>query len=145
MAFLRFILRRLRQHWQILLTLSLGVILTTALLASGPLLVDAVVEMGLRLTFQSSGVADGNLRLTTASQVDQVGFEALDADMRSTLRAEIGDYLARVTWSAESAWMFPWIDGQLATDQRLNLRAYEGIEAAIEYIAGGWPAERSIS
>jgi len=143
MAFLPFILRRARQHWQLLLTLSLGVILATALLSSGPLLVDTVVEMGLYLTLSSSGVADGNLRLAAQAQVDQAGFQPLDGEIQALLRAELGEHLARVVRTAESEWMLPWADGQLATDQRVNLRFYEGIQDHVEYVAGGWPEEPS--
>ena len=99
MAFLPFVLQRARTHWQILITLSLGVILTTALLASGPLLVDTVIEMGLYRTFQSSDVARANLRLTTHTQVDQVDFQALDSEIQALLRTALGkhvDHIARV-------------------------------------------------
>jgi ABC-type antimicrobial peptide transport system permease subunit len=143
MALLRFILRRARQHWPILLTLSLGVVLATALLASGPLLVDAVVEMGLRLTLQSASVADGNLRLTTSASPDQPAFQALDGDVRTLVQARSGTHLKSVVASGTSMWMFPWEDGQLANDQRVNLRFYEGLEDHVEYIAGEWPAEPS--
>ena len=143
MTFLPFILRRARRHWQILLTLSLGVVLTTALLASGPLLVDTVIEMGLYLTLQSSSVADGNLRFATSSQVDQVGFQTLDSEIQALLRGALGEHLNRVARTTESRWMFPWVGGQLATDQRVNLRSYEGIQDHVEYVAGGWPGEAS--
>jgi ABC-type lipoprotein release transport system permease subunit len=143
MTFLPFILRRARRHWQILFTLSLGVVLTTALLASGPLLVDTVVEIGLHRTFQSSGVVDGNLRLTTSTQADQVAFQALDSEIQALLRGALGEHLGRVAWSVESKWMFPWVGGQLATDQRVNLRFYDGIQDRIEYVAGKWPEEAS--
>jgi len=151
MTFLPFILRRARQHWQILLTLSLGMVLTTALLASGPLLVETVTEMGLYLTLQSSGVADGNLRLATQAQVDQVGFQVLDSEIQTLLRAALGEHLGRVARSAESEWMFPWArpesaewaSGQLATDQRVNLCFYQGIQDHVEYVAGEWPEEPS--
>ena len=143
MSFLPFILRRARQHWQLLLTLSLGVILATALLSSGPLLVDTVVEMGLYLTLQSSGAEAGNLRLATQAQVDQAGFQSLDDEIRSLLQVALGKHLDRVVRTAESEWMFPWADGQLATEQRVNLRFYEGIQDHIEYVAGGWPDEPS--
>lgn len=138
-----FILRRARRHWQILLTLSLGVVMTTALLASGPLLVDTVIEMGLYLTLQSSSVADGSLRLTTSTQVDQVGFQALDSEIPALLQGALGEHLGRVVRTAESEWMFPWVGGQLATDQRVNLRFYEGIQDRVEYVAGEWPGEAS--
>jgi ABC-type lipoprotein release transport system permease subunit len=143
MAFLRFIWRRARQHWPILLNLSLGVILATALLASGPLLVDAVVEMGLQLTLQSASVTDGNLRVATSLPVDWVGFRALDGEIQPLLQTALGNHLDRVARSAASAWMFPWADGQLVTDQRVNLRFYEGIQDHLEYVAGDWPGESS--
>jgi hypothetical protein len=141
MTSLPFILRRARRHWQILLTLSLGVILATALLASGPLLVDTVIEMGLHLTFQSSSVTETNLRLTTAARVDRAGLQALDGEIQALLQSVLGEHLDGVVRSAESAWMHPWLGGEPSTDQRVNLRAYQGLEDHVEYIAGGWPAE----
>ena len=100
MASLLFILKRARRHWQLVLTLSLGVVLTTALLASGPLLVDTVVEMGLYLTFQSSGVADGNLRCTASAHSDQARFQALDGEIQDLLRAALDEHLDHVIWTA---------------------------------------------
>lgn len=143
MAFLLFILRRARRHWQLLLTLSLGVILTTALLASAPLLVDTVVEMGLQLTLQSSGAAEGNLRLVTLTSTDQARSQVIDSEVEALLPSALGKHLDYTTQSAESKWMFPWIEGQLATDQRLNLRFYEGVQDRVEFVAGEWPAEAS--
>jgi ABC-type antimicrobial peptide transport system permease subunit len=149
MAFLLFILRRARQHWPILLTLSLGVVLATAVLASGPLLVDAVVEMGLYLTLQSAGVTERNLRIASSGegrqagqvQPDRTDYQTLDGEIKALLQATLGDHLDRVAYSGESPWLFPWVDGQLATDQRVNLRFYEGIQDHIEYVAGRWPGE----
>jgi hypothetical protein len=143
MTFLLFILRRARRHWPIMFTLSLGVVLTTALLASGPLLVDAVVEMGLRLTFSSSSVADGNLRLTTSSQSNRASSQALDGEIRTLLQATMGKHLDRVVRSTESIKLFPWVDGQAATEQRVNLRFYEGLQDHVEYVGGEWPGETS--
>ncbi|GAG16154.1 unnamed protein product, partial [marine sediment metagenome] len=127
MAFLSFVLRRARRRWQILLTLGLGAVLTTALLASGPLLGDTVTEMGLDLTFQSSGVADGNLRLAASARVGQVGLQALDSEIQAMLRTALGGHLDRVARSIESRWMFPWVGGQLEPDQPVNLCSYQGI------------------
>jgi hypothetical protein len=147
-ASLLFVLRRARRHWQLLLTLSLGAILATALLASGPLLAETVVEMGLHLTFQSSGVPEANLRLATTAAVGEVDSRALDAEVRDLLRATLGKHLDRTIWSAQSPWAYscmpgayPWDQGEPATDQRVNLRAYEDIGDHLEYVAGGWPAE----
>jgi hypothetical protein len=140
-ASLLFVLRRARRHWQLLLTLSLGVILATALMASGPLLAETVVEMGLHLTFQSSGVTDSNLRLNTTVAVDQVDAQVLDGEVRELLGTALGKHLDRTIRLAESPWMFPWLDGELASDQRVSLRAYEGIVDHLEYVAGAWPVQ----
>ncbi|MGD8398743.1 MAG: hypothetical protein PVG11_07790, partial [Anaerolineae bacterium] len=164
---LRFLVRRARRHWHILLTLSLGVILATALLASGPLLVDTVVELGLRLTFQSAAVTDANLRLVPAARLDEAGhqsaapgglqsaapgglqsaapggLQALDGQVRDLLDATLGRHLERVTWSAQSEWATLWVDGEPAVDQRISLRAYQGIADHLEYIAGAWPGQAS--
>ncbi|MFL7808200.1 MAG: hypothetical protein AB8I80_06200, partial [Anaerolineae bacterium] len=109
---LRFLARRARRHWQILLTLSLGVILATALLASGPLLVDTVVGMGLRLTFQSASVTDTNLRLSTTAGPGELDFQAIDGETRDLVRAAVGEHLDSIIWSAQSGWAFPWVTGE---------------------------------
>jgi len=44
--FFPYIIKRAARHWQLLLTLSLGVILATGLLASGTLIVDTVIQLG---------------------------------------------------------------------------------------------------
>ncbi|MGD8245496.1 MAG: hypothetical protein PVI63_09920, partial [Anaerolineae bacterium] len=144
MAFLPFILKRARRHWQLLLTLSLGVMMATALLASGPLLVDAVVELGLTLTLRSSSVGDANLRLTTSREVDRLNvkaFKAFDSEIKALLSSSLGRHLELVTLSAESQWMFPWVGGRLAEDQRVKLCFYEGTQDHVEYVAGAWPGE----
>ena len=87
----------------------LGVILVTALMSSGPLLAQTVVEMGLHLTFQSSSVTETNLRLATAARVDWVGLQALDGEIRTLLQSALGEHLDGVVWSAQSPWMFPWL------------------------------------
>jgi hypothetical protein len=143
MSFFPFILRRARRHWQTLLTLSLGVILATALLASAPQLVDTVVELGLRSALESSDVTEGNLRLTARAPVDQAGFDALDGEINGMLLGRLGDHLGQVTRAVGSNWAFPWASGQMVSDQRVNLCFYEGIQERIEYLAGEWPAEVS--
>lgn len=141
MSFLPFILRRARRHWQILLTVSLGVLLTTALLAGGPLLVDAVVEMGLYRTLESSGAAESNLRLVTTARLDQTGFQSLDREIQRLLGTSVGEHLDRVVSSAQSPWIFIWSGGRL--DERVNFRSYDGVQDRVEYVAGQWPSRAS--
>ncbi|MBI5035405.1 MAG: ABC transporter permease [Chloroflexi bacterium] len=136
MDFLPFILRRATRHWQILLTLSLGVVLTTALLASGPLLVDAVIEMGLYRTLQSSGAVESNLRLTTNARVDQAGFQNLNRDIQTLMRNAVGEHLDRIAWLAESPSMLIWTGSRVT--ERIVFRSYDGFQDRVEYVAGEW-------
>jgi ABC-type lipoprotein release transport system permease subunit len=140
MTFLPFILRRATRHWQILLTLSLGVILATALLVSGPLLVDEVIELGLQRTLQSAAPLDGHLRLTAQTTMDQAGYAALDAQINGVFQERLGAHLGQVVRATCSNWTFPWVAGQLVADQRVNLCAYQDIVNHAEVIAGAWPA-----
>jgi hypothetical protein len=143
MSFFPFILSRARRHWGTLLALSLGVVLATALLSSAPLLVDAVIDLGLKQTLSGAAVAEGNLRLTAHAEVDQAGFQALDGDITGLLRSTLGDHLGPVTPSAGSGWTFPWLSGQQLADQRVNLLFYEGIQEHLAYLGGEWPGEPS--
>jgi hypothetical protein len=139
MTFLPFVIQRATRHWQILLTLSLGVILATALLASGPLLVDEVIELGLQRTLQSAAPLDGNLRVTAQTNADQAEYAALDAQINGIFQQRLGSHLDQMVRATCSSWMFPWVAGQLIADQRVNLCAYQGIANRAEVIAGAWP------
>jgi len=140
MTSLPFILRRATRHWQLLLTLSLGVVLTTTLLASGPVLVNTVIELGLQRTLQSAEPLDGHLRFTAHTQVDQHSYAALDTRMQNLLQQRLGLHLDQVVRSTASNWMFPWVAGQLLPDQRINLLAYDDIKAHVDLVAGRFPA-----
>ncbi len=139
MAFLPLVLRRAGRHWQLMLTLILGTVLASALMASGPLLVNSVTEMGLYLTLQNSPVPEGNLRLSSNVSVEWEQIRQLNSDLRSTLRSALGEHLDAVILSTQSDWLSPWADTRPMTDYRVNLISYEGIEDRLEFLAGGWP------
>ena len=79
---LSFLVRRASRYWPVLATLSLGVVLATALLASGPLLVNTVVEFGLRRTLLNAETLSANLRLVLSEKPDSSQFRALAACRR---------------------------------------------------------------
>ncbi|MGD9101387.1 MAG: ABC transporter permease, partial [Anaerolineae bacterium] len=139
MTFLPFIIQRARRHWQVLTTLCLGVLLATALLASGPLLVDTVVELGLRHTLLSSEPLQSHLRVSSRGVARWLEYKALDEQVQTLLQAHLGAKLERVVQSVGSNWMFPWVEGQLVADERINLHFYADSENQVEFIAGGWP------
>lgn len=151
---LTFILKRAARHWQILTTLALGVILATALLASGPVLVNTVVEFGLRRTLLSGGVLDGNVRVTSFSMTtfDPTNYQAYDEAIQRVLNQRLGDYTGQIVRSGKSWAFVPWLNDQMIGDERVNVGFYGGpitgsagapaaddIAQHVEFVAGGWP------
>ena len=76
MSLLRLVLRRAAHHWQMLLTLGLGVVIATALLAASPVLVNTVVEFGLRRSLLPGDSLAGNLELRAFDRADAARFRS---------------------------------------------------------------------
>src|SRR5690606_39052411 len=96
MYLLSLVLRRAAHHWQMLATLGLGVIIATALLAAGPVLVNTVVEFGLRRSLLAADPLAGNLVLRAFDRTDADEFAAHDAEVRATVAARLGPYQERI-------------------------------------------------
>lgn len=145
MNFFSFILRRATRHWQILVTLSLGVLLSTALLASGPVLVNTVVEFGLRRTLISAEPLAGNLRLRAFGRMDAATYDTLNRQVQERARARLGDVVADIVPTVGARWLFPWLEEQTIPDQRVILRFYglgdNDIADRVNFVAGGWPVQ----
>ncbi|MCA9934955.1 MAG: ABC transporter permease, partial [Anaerolineales bacterium] len=143
MNFITFILRRAARHWQILLTLILGVLLSTALLASSPVLVDTVVEFGLRRNLLAGAPLESNLRLRAYSRMDRAAYEAYDADTRQVIANHIDPYVQQIVPTAGTRWLFPWLGDQATVDQRVSMRFYGFGDSDIanysDFAEGGWP------
>jgi hypothetical protein len=145
-----FILRRAARHWQILLTLILGVVVATALLASSPVLVNTVVEFGLRRTILSADPLAGNLRLRAFGNLSKEAYDQLDVDIKSAAIAHLGPYLDQVVPVAIGRWLSPWQADQISSDQRVALQLYGGegetdIRNHAELVEGTWPSEPIVS
>ncbi|MBN1483390.1 MAG: FtsX-like permease family protein [Chloroflexia bacterium] len=140
MAIIHYLLRRIRRHWQLFLNLGLGVVMATALLASTPLLVDAVLEIGLRHEILAAGPSVRNLNLQCYELPQAPVVQELDRQVRAQLEDRLGRYLQRVTLAVESTWMIPWVGGEAQLDDRIHLRFYEDIHDQVEFLAGDWPA-----
>jgi ABC-type antimicrobial peptide transport system permease subunit len=143
MDFLPFILRRARRHWQILLTVALGVFLSTALLAASPLLVNTVVEFGLRRTLLSAAPLAGHLRLKAFGQVDAARFAEVDTAVQQITRNTLRSFTSQIIPTAGTRWLHPWLDGQIIEDQRVNFSFYgmgdTDIAQHVTFVAGDWP------
>jgi hypothetical protein len=141
MAIIHYLLRRAIRHWQLFLNLSLGIVLATALLASAPLLVDAVLEIGLRHEILAASAPDRNLRLQTYALTEEPLVEELDTQARYWLRKWLGAYLERTVLSVDSTWLIPWAGGEPLLNDRVNLSYHQDIQDHVEFLAGAWPAE----
>ncbi len=145
MTFWAFILRRAARHWQILLTLSLGVLLSTAMLASSPILVNTVVEFGLRRTLLAADPAVSDLRLKAFGRFKADEYAAVDAQVQQMTNGRLGNFTDQLIPVLGSRWFHPWRDGNILPEERLNFRAYGSGETDIRqhvtFVAGDWPAE----
>jgi ABC-type lipoprotein release transport system permease subunit len=140
MNLLAFILHRSKRHWQVLVPLILGVIIATSLLASGPMLVDTIMDFAMAYKLRNADPLDGNIRLTTYIASDVAVYQDVDKQVRNLVNDELGPYVNQVISSVGSNWTFPWLNGQIVTDQRVNLSFYEGIQDQVELTAGKWPS-----
>jgi hypothetical protein len=136
---LLFLLRRAFRHWQVLSILVLGVLLATALLASGPMLVETVMDFALPYKLRSAEPLSSSLRLTTYVNLDEAGNQAIDGPIRGALSNRFGNLIESIIGTAGSNWMYPWVEDQLLADERVNLRFYAGIENKASFLSGGWP------
>jgi len=145
MNFVTYIYRRLALYWQVLLTLALGVILAVTLLASGPVMVESVLDFALRRTLTSSDPLDSNLRLVTTIDPSSIQFELLDEEAQGLMASRFGEFLGQVIPTGETRWTHPWPSGEVLKDQRVNFSFYS-LESSdllehAEFTSGGWPEE----
>jgi len=133
-----FLINRARRHWQVLSTVLLGVLVSTALLASGPLIVNTVMDFALPHKLRSSLEDNGTILLTNYNNLDFDAYRNLDSEIRDILNTNIGNF-SEIVSTVSSPWGFPWQEEALITDERINLMVYGGIEDQILIISGNWP------
>ena len=108
MKFFTLATKRIHHRWQTLLTLLFGVVLATGLLASGPLLVDSIMDFALPYKMRNVSPLDSNLRLTAFDVIDANTYRDLDDQIRTEVDEQIGEFSHRVISSVGSPWVFPW-------------------------------------
>jgi hypothetical protein len=149
MNFFTYLFRRLALYWQVLLTLSLGVILAVTLLASGPVMVESVLDFALRRTLTSSDSLDSNLRLVTSTQPSSEVFEDLNEEIQTLMTSRFGEFLDQVIPTGETRWTYPWLSGEVLKDQRVNFSFYSAAASdlleKVEFTSGGWPEGKILS
>ena len=78
MNFFSFLYRRSKYHWLLLLTLIFGIILASAFLASGPVLIDTLLEYGLRRTLLNANSKEDIFHLTLRETSDEDQYLRID-------------------------------------------------------------------
>ncbi|MBK8904113.1 MAG: FtsX-like permease family protein [Anaerolineaceae bacterium] len=145
MTFWAFILRRAARHWQILLTLSLGVMLSTAMLASSPVLVNTVVEFGLRRTLLAADPSISDLRLKAFGRLNTDQYAELDGQVQQMVNGRINTFTDQLVPVIGSRWFHPWVDGNVVAEERVNFRSYgrddTDIRQHVTFVAGEWPSD----
>ena len=138
-----FLINRARRHWQVLSTVLLGVLISTAFLASGPIIVNTVIDFALPHKLRSSLNENGILYLTTYNNQGEYEHNEIKTNIHNILTTNLGE-IQEIVDSTASPWIYPWQEGSLIPDERINLRSYGGIEQRIKFVSGGWPQNPSL-
>jgi ABC-type lipoprotein release transport system permease subunit len=145
MNFLVYLFRRLALYWQVLLTLALGIILAVTLMASGPVMVESILDFALHRTLTSSEPVNAHLRFSASIDPEASAFQVLDENLSEVVYPRVGSYLQQVVPTGETQWTHPWLQDDILKDQRVNFSFY-GMDDRVllehaEFISGGWPEE----
>lgn len=139
MHFLTLLLRRARLYWQVLLTLILGVLLSAALLAAGPLLVQTVQNAALPFALRTDSVLDGNLQLSLHHDPDPAAYNQYARQIEQLVREHLRSVETRLVGGGSTSYLYPWVGGQLQEGQRIDLAFYQALPDEAVLVAGEWP------
>jgi ABC-type lipoprotein release transport system permease subunit len=141
--FLSFLYRRSSYHWLLLLTLFFGVILATTFLASGPILIDALMEFGLRRTLLNAN-AKGDvfyLSVRESSKADE--YQAMDDQVQGFLMERFDHLDIDLIPTGHVGFLYPWEKGKISLERRLTLGFYdsnlEDLRQHVDFVEGSFP------
>lgn len=139
MHFLPFILKRAARNWRMLLIVALGVVLSTGLLSSAPILVNTVIELGLPRKLKAARPVDAHIRIFTFENLQSADYRDVDEPLQALLQSRFSGHLDRIVLSISTHWMHPWPGGTPLENERVNFRYFEDFENNVEYVSGAWP------
>ena len=148
MTILTFIFRRATYQWTRLLTLSLGVLLATTLLAASPALTATIIDYSLRRDLENSSALASNVRTTGRLDLADEQFSTVDGARRAEFEQRLGGYVERVVSGGTIVPFTPWRNGILIDDERVYIRFYdsaENFQPQIELLDGEWPDRWTVS
>jgi ABC-type lipoprotein release transport system permease subunit len=142
-TFLTFIFRRSRHHWLLLLTLVFGIILATTFLASGPILIDALMEFGLRRTLLNANAKDDVLYLSVRESSNRDEYQAMDDQVQSFLKERLNHLDVNIIPVGHVGYMYPWVKGRLSLERRFTLGFYgndlDELNQHVDFVTGSFP------
>jgi ABC-type lipoprotein release transport system permease subunit len=146
-TFISFLFRRSRHYWLLLLTLVFGVILATTFLASGPVLIDALMEFGLRRTLLNAEVKTDVVYLSVRESSNQKEYQALDDQLQNFIVERSNPLVTNLIPVGHVGYMHLWRNGQIFPDQRLSLGFYGNdfneLEQHVIFEEGSFPESDS--
>ena len=126
-----------------LLTLSLGVFLATALMASGPILIDNVLALTLRRTLLNAAALDSNLLLTDRQPAEIEAYNALNQQIETIVPQHFPAEFTNLIPTATLRPVYGWQNERLISDERILIRFYgrsiSDINQRATFISGDWP------
>jgi len=143
--FLSFLYRRSRHHWLLLLTLVFGIVLATTFLASGPILIDALMEFGLRRTLLNANLRDDVFYLTLRETADQDTFQVTNDQLQDFFKERPNHLVTNLIPAGHVGFMHPWENGEISLDRRLTLGFYgtgsDELMQHVSFMEGGFPED----
>lgn len=133
-----FLINRAKRHWQVLSIVMLGVLVSTALMACGPLIVNTVMDFALQHKFRSTLAENGTLFITSHNNLSSEQYKLLDEDIRELIQSEV-NHLSELININSSSLVFPWQDDAIIDNEGIQFRSFGGIEKKIRFVSGDWP------
>lgn len=122
-----------------LLVVAFGVIVSTGLLSSAPILINTVIELGLPRRLRAADPADAHLRFSTFENLGEIDFRDVDESLQVLIQQQFAGHLDQIVLSISTHWAHPWLDGSLLPDERINFRRFDDLENQVHFISGSWP------
>jgi ABC-type antimicrobial peptide transport system permease subunit len=149
--FIKLAIARLRAQWRTILTIIIGVLLTTIIGASGPLYTSAIAQVGLeqRLSQQSHEAVNIFMRLGIRGDVEDFTTDRTDYDrvIHETIAQTLSNFNRwrdkTVTW-AESVTLNVMRDGDDLPNVLLRLAHYDHLTEYTDVVAGTWMSDASL-
>jgi len=146
-TFLFFLYRRSRHHWLLLFTLVFGVILATTFLASGPILIDALMEFGLRRTLLNADAKADVIYLSVRESSDQAEYQILNDQVQDFFIERLNPLDTNFVPAGHVGFMYPWENGQMSLDHRVTLGFYgsasDELRQHVDFVEGSIPESDS--